>query len=192
MAPLPLVSQTELALIFGVSRQSVRAWEARGCPVERKAQRKGEPSRYSVAAVLRWREEQAAMAAVLGALDMNAARRRKPAAQATLAEIELAKIRGEVVEISAVAEKFGDALSAVRARLLALGSTLAPRLELATDVASRKEMIEDALKEALEPISGPVSEFLGGRSDDQAAASKRKGMARAALSNMVMDEGTPD
>lgn len=170
MAEAPPVSQVELASLLGLSTAAIRAWERQGCPVESKAKRKGDPTLYSVAAVVRWREQQAALAASgdLAAMDMEEARRRKLAAEAALVEIDLARRRGEVVEVAVIAAEVGSALSACRARLLGVGASVAPRLELAPDTASRKEMIDDAINEALDEISGPAFEFASGaEGDDQ-------------------------
>lgn len=158
----PLVSQVQLAGIFGVKTDTIRAWERAGCPVESKGT-KGIASQYKPADVIRWREEQAALAASgdLSKLDMNEARRRKIAAEAANSEIDLARKRGDLVEVSIIAVDVGDALAAVVARLQAIGARLAPMLELATDMASRKEMIDSAINEALHDISRPDFGLFG-------------------------------
>lgn len=168
MAEAALVSQVELGSLLEKSTAAIRAWERQGCPVAQKARRKGEATLYSVAAVVEWREKQAALSASgdLAAMDMEEAKRRKLAAEAALVEIDLARKRGEVIEVAVVAAEIGGALSACRARLLGVGSSVAPRLELAPDTAARKEMIDDAINEALDEISGPAFEFAGGSDGD--------------------------
>jgi len=162
------ISQIELSRLLDVKPATIRAWEARGCPIEHKAQKKGEASLYSVAEVVRWREAQAAMAASgdLSAMDMEEAKRRKLSAEAALVEIDLAKARGNVVEVAVAAKEIGDALSACRSRLLGVGASVAPRLDLAPDTASRKEMIDDAINEALDEISSTAFEFASGSEGD--------------------------
>lgn len=168
MAAAAPVSQIELSRLLDFSTAAIRAWEAQGCPVEQRAKRKGEANLYSVASVVRWREQQAALSASgnLAAMDMEEAKRRKLAAEAALVEIDLARKRAEVVDVSVIAAVVGGALSACRARLLGIGASVAPRLQLASDTASRKEMIDDAINEALHEISGPAFEFSGGTDGD--------------------------
>lgn len=152
-----VVNQTEIARLLDVTPKTIRAWEVQGCPVEAPSTRRGAPALYSVAAVVQWREEVAARAAsgALAAMDMEEARRRKLAAEAALVELDLAKRRDEVVEMPITAEEVGAGLSAVRARLMAIGATVAPKLILAADTASRKEIIDDEVNQALAEISGP-------------------------------------
>lgn len=172
----PLVSQIQLAGIFGVKTDTIRAWERAGCPVERQGG-KGLPSQYKPADVIRWREEQAALAASgdLSKLDMNEARRRKIAADAASAEIDLARKRGDLVEVAIIARSVGDALTAVVARLQAIGARLAPMLELATDAATRKEMIDSAINEALHDISRPDFGLFGESAGDLGAGDPGSG-----------------
>lgn len=178
------VSQLQLAELLGVTPKTIRAWERQGCPVERKSKR-GLPSQYKVADVFRWREEQARLAASgdLDAMDMEEARRRKLAAEAAAAELALARERDEVVEIELVSKEVGAALAACRSRLLQVGAKVAPQCELTPDAASVKEMVDDAIYEALDEISGDALEYAGApdgdgadgseaaaRNDDEAAA----------------------
>jgi phage terminase Nu1 subunit (DNA packaging protein) len=163
------VSQLQLAELLGVTPKTIRAWERQGCPVERKA-RRGLPSQYSVAAVFRWREEQARLAASgnLDAMDMEEAKRRKLAAEAAAAELSLARERDEVVEIDLVSKEVGTALAACRSRLLQVGAKVAPQCELTPDAASVKELIDDAIYEALDEISGDALEYAGAPDGDGA------------------------
>ena len=157
----PLVSQTQLAGIFGVKTDTIRAWERQGCPVERKGGR-GVAAQYRSADVIRWREEQSMLAAAgnVAKLDLNEARRRKTVAEAALAEIALLKSQGELVELSIMRRELGDALRASLARLTAVGPKLAPMIGLATDVACRQEMIDAAILEAIHDISSPDFSFF--------------------------------
>jgi phage terminase Nu1 subunit (DNA packaging protein) len=156
------VNQLGLADMLGVDPKTIRAWERQGCPIERKSRRRGDPTLYSVAAVSRWREAQAALAASgdLAAMDMEEARRRKLAAEAAIAELELEQKRGRVVEVEEAAQEFEHLLSSLRGRLLPIGSTVAPRLVLAQDAAAMLEIVDDAVIEALHEISGSPHDYL--------------------------------
>ena len=100
------------------------------------------------------------------AADFQASRARKMAAEAALAEIELCKARDEVVELAHVEKVVGGALATTRARLLQVGAKVAPQADLITDAASLKEMIDDAIHEALNEISSGALEYAGTADDD--------------------------
>lgn len=155
-----LVIQREIAEIFGVSREAIRRWTDQGMPTHRDA--KG-AVRYLPAEVIRWREERAERLAIegLAVTDLDEARRRKLAAEAALAEIELAKQRDQVVELELIGAQVGAAFATVRARLLGIGAAILPRLQLATDAVDMKRIIDDAVRQALEGLSNGSLEFAG-------------------------------
>lgn len=160
MAEVRLLSQGDIATYFEVRPATVRDWERAGCPVERKAEKAGQASLYRLADVHAWllqRERERESTSSTGpALDLNEARRRKTAAEATLAEISLAKVRGRYVELEVMAEVMADAAAAVTARLQQIGAKLAPMLELADGATARQEMIDAAVNEALHELSDPT------------------------------------
>lgn len=160
------VSQIELAEILGVTPKSVRAWERQGMPVQEKG-RRGVASKYSVAACIAWRLErvEAQARARPDPTEIDEARARKVAAEAALAEIELAKARGEVVRLDDMSRAVGEALATTRARLLQVGAKCAPQADLQPDEATLRALLDDALHEAIEPISGDVMDIV-----DMAAA----------------------
>jgi phage terminase Nu1 subunit (DNA packaging protein) len=148
-----LVNQADLAAIFGVSVVTVRAWERKGCPVERKATR-GKASAYNTAAVARWREEQAALAASgdLSAMDMEEAKRRKIAAEAALAEMELSLKRGELVAVEVVGSIVEEEYATVRANFMAMPGEISTDLEhlQATEI---EELLTSKVTEILNALS---------------------------------------
>jgi hypothetical protein len=78
--------------------------------------------------VMRWREERAVHAAVgdTAKVDMEEARRRKVAAEAALAELELARQKGVVIHQDVVFAVVSDEFASVRARLRSIPAALAP------------------------------------------------------------------
>lgn len=164
------MSQIELARLFDVRPATVRAWTRQGCPVEKKSEKAGQATLYRPAEVIRWREEQARMAASgdLDAMNMEEAKRRKLAAEAASAELALARDKAEVVAVSLVAKEVGSALAACRSRLLQVGSKVAPHWELVEDAAAAKELIDDAIYEALDAISDDAFAFGGEAAGDAA------------------------
>jgi len=158
------VNQADLAAIFGVSTVSVRAWERKGCPVDEKGS-KGRSSFYNTAAVARWREEQAALAATgdTNAMDMDEARRRKVAAEAALAEMELATKRGEYVLVEEVGQIVEAEYSTIRANFLSMPG----------DIASDLEHMQSAEIEEL--LATKVSEILNELAADSSFATEGQG-----------------
>jgi hypothetical protein len=76
------------------------------------------------------------------------------AAEAQLAEMELAKARHEYVGVADVAGAWGEVLSAVRGRLLSMPTTLATIVANENEVARCQEIIERHVHEALTELSG--------------------------------------
>ena len=163
-----LVNMGDLSHLWGVALNTVKAWVRRGCPVVARGGR-GREWQFDTAAVAQWREEQAAAAAVgdTSAIDLEEARRRKEAALAAMAELDLAKRRGEVVEIEAIADIVGEEYTRLRARLLAIPVKLAPLMEAASNLAERREIISSAISECLAELSAD-DDYATGRGEGEA------------------------
>ncbi|MBB4287678.1 terminase small subunit [Roseospira goensis] len=148
-----IVSQTELAAIMGVTAMTVRAWERKGMPVARKGSR-GRPGQYNTADVMRWRAEQAAQAATgdTNAMDMEEAKRRKTAAEAALAEMDLALRRGELVDVETVGRLVAEEYATVRANIMAMPGELAPDLEHLA-VLEIEELLTSKITDILDALS---------------------------------------
>lgn len=82
-------------------------------------------------------------------------RTRKLRADATMAELELAKAQGRLVDSEVVLSTFGDIFTSTAARLQGIGARVAPLLELETTTAGRKALIDQAVREALHDITDP-------------------------------------
>lgn len=150
-----LYSISQLASIFGVHRNTVAMWVQQGCPVDRMPDRKaGVPAGLDPAKVMKWTEERAVQLALGGreGLDIEEARARKVSAEATLAELEVEKARGKLVEVEHVAAVVGEQFAAVRARLISMGTKLAPIL--APDRTNEvKAVLDQAVYEALDELA---------------------------------------
>lgn len=95
--------------------------------------------------------------------DFEDAKTRKMTADAVLAEIEVAKVRGQVVDVDVMAKAVAGDYALVRARLLALPTKLTPLVVPMTDPAEVRDTIERAVAEALEELT--VDRDLGGPGD---------------------------
>ena len=86
-------------------------------------------------------------------ISLDEARRRKLIAEAELAELELEKERGEVVDIEATEKSWSDVLGNVRAKILALPTTIAPVVSVEDDQKIVKELLTKAVEQALTELS---------------------------------------
>src|ERR1043165_7652711 len=176
MTAVQTFSMNELAGLLGVTRQTVDRWMKQGCPFGEKADRdRGREWALSLPAVCEWREKRAVEQAIgdTSSLDIEEARRRKIAAEAALCELELSKQRGEVVSLSVVANVIGDQLSACKAKLLSIPSKVSPLVATTGDVQECRDLLDSAVREALDEITGldgpggdRPSDFSHHRSDE--------------------------
>ena len=96
-------------------------------------------------------------------VSIDVARQRKTAAEAELAEIELAKARADVVSINDVALQWDAVLGACRTRLLGVPTKVAPMVAVETDQSLVKDTLEDAIYTALGELAADwVSDEPGG------------------------------
>ncbi len=148
-----IVNQIDLAAFFGVTTKTVRAWEGQGCPVERVGA-KGRQSAYDTAAVLAWRERRASEAATTSAIhvDIEEARRRKVAAEAALAERELARLEAEYVAVADVGPMVAAEYAVVRDAIGAIPAEMARDLE-GLDAAVIEELLASKVTEVLTALS---------------------------------------
>jgi hypothetical protein len=81
------------------------------------------------------------------------ARTRKVNAEAEIAELELANIRGTLCMTSDVVAAWESVLHACKAKFLALPTKVAPILATESDVVVAKDYLEGAIREALTELS---------------------------------------
>ncbi len=81
------------------------------------------------------------------------ARTRKVNAEAEIAELELAKIRGTLCMTDDVVKAWESVLHACKAKFLSLPTKVAPVVANESDVAKVKDFLEGAIREALMELS---------------------------------------
>jgi phage terminase Nu1 subunit (DNA packaging protein) len=183
-----IANRAELAEVLGVSVVTVDNWTAAGCPWQSKPARKGVGQwAFEVGAVVEWRlerERKSALGELANVTEIEA-RRRKLAAEAAMAEHELAVAQGKAAAIADAERTWGRMIAAARAKFLSMGSKLGPQVALETDSEICKALIEAANAEALAELSGydpgPLDqtadeesvEAIDARLADAAAAVKR-------------------
>jgi phage terminase Nu1 subunit (DNA packaging protein) len=146
----------QLANIFGVHRQTVRAWVRRGCPFIHDAdQTNGRDWLFDTAAVAAWRVDRAVEDAVGGTQDASEAelRRRKLAAETVVAELAAAKARGELGSIDEFEDQVRNAAIEIRTRLMQMVARVAPMVVGLDSQRKVKDILEKDIRESLEAIS---------------------------------------
>ena len=149
------VNKNGLAKTLGVSLPAIDAWVRRGCPYEQKGDLSG-PYVFDIPKVMAWREQQAAEAAASSRsnVDITEAQRRKTAAQAALAELELAREQKQVVATELVHELVDQQFQLVTDRLARIPDDAAPQLLGVDDLPVARDILEQTVRAALTDLSG--------------------------------------
>jgi len=131
------------------------SWTRQGCPYVQKADRaEGVAWIFDIAEVLRWREALVANAASGEApVNLIEAQARKMAAEAALAEIKLAKLRGEVVSVRDTEKTWSAFVGNFRAKVMTLPQRLAPVLAGQRDERVITKLLQDEFHQALDELS---------------------------------------
>lgn len=149
-----LVNRLGLADALGISVQTVDAHVRRGMPAVSRGSR-GKQWSFDVGDCVSWLLEQERQKGLGDTtnLDLDEARRRKMAAEAALAEYDLAEKRGDVIPIEAIARMVTEDYTRLRTRLLAMPSKLAPLLAVITTPEEARDILDGALEEALSELA---------------------------------------
>jgi len=155
----PLTPETsgnleQTAARFGISPQGFRQWIAKGAPSIQKAS-PGVPWLFCFACVNRHRAGLAEEKDGGGKtkLDYWAEKTRREKAEATLAEMKLAQLRGEMVEQAAVSRAWQDILQSIRDKFLAMPAKLAPLLAAASTPGEALQILQEENHAILENLS---------------------------------------
>lgn len=124
--PEPVTGRA-LAALLGVDPAEVTKWKSQGCPHT-------PDNRYVVAAVYRWRLEREASSEKMDAAE---AKRAREAAEAQLAELRLARERGEVVAVADVQAQAEAEAGRVRGVIQTIPTEWAPSLAAAVGCSMR-------------------------------------------------------
>ena len=88
-----------------------------------------------------------------GAIDLEEAKRRKMAAEAALAEVELEKVRGTLVEMETIEKTWTELVANCRAKLLSIPAKTSPEVFAAENLTEVKAVLKGAILEALNELS---------------------------------------
>lgn len=152
------LNRSEAAQALGIDPTTLDAWTRQGAPVLHKAG-KGNPSRYSVPALVAWKIQHETDRA-LAKLERQAKPEEIDALKARRLELDnerraldLAKAKGEVAPISEIAAVFGRRIIATRSALMDR-VPLRVASELARDPAfNSRELVRREMRQALEALS---------------------------------------
>jgi phage terminase Nu1 subunit (DNA packaging protein) len=153
------VNTTELASSFGVTPQQIINYWHEGMP-------KLSRGTWNLGACWKWRYDRQA-------LELETARQESPddlanrdledallkRTQREIKEIELAKLRGEIVDVGQVEKVLERAVSAFRNRMLAIPTKSAPRVFGAEDVNQVKGILDADVSDALGELSRIASDL---------------------------------
>ncbi len=147
-----IVNQLELAELFGITRQTLRNWQAKGCPVHSDEGR-GKAKFYNTAEVYAWREKFIRSSLTEDKIpERERAQIRKDNASAERAEIELEMLRKRAIPIDIVKEKIAKEYAEIRANFVAMPGDLAADLEL-LEAPEIEEKLSSKVSEILEALA---------------------------------------
>lgn len=184
------MNRAQLAELSGVSLVTVDTWVRDGCPYISRPVRKGVGQwEFSAADVFEWRikREREAVLGEVKSIDEAEARRRKLAAEAGLAELELAKAQGLCVSIDDSARAWAQILGACRAKLLGIPAKLGHQVAIESDRLRCEDLLTESVYEALSELA--EGEWI----IDPTSEAKRVQFAIGALERIrVAVEGSKD
>jgi terminase small subunit / prophage DNA-packing protein len=156
---MSVVNATQLASMFGVHRSTISQWQADGMPVLKRSSKggKGGGNQFDTADVLDWYKKRAIKSATGSdddQLPIEEVRRRKIAAEAELQELELAKKKGEVIELSEVKRDLIDKMVNLRSAMRKVPERCVLRVVGEEDETKVKEIILSEVDDALERTIG--------------------------------------
>jgi phage terminase Nu1 subunit (DNA packaging protein) len=149
------VTREEIAFLLDVDVRTVTNYvgkETLGFP----SRVRGDRRTFPVRKCLQWQRDRLVADAIADVAppaptDIVEAERRKAVADAELAELKVARMRGDVVAVQAAAKVIRDAFGRVRARLLATPGEFAPQIlyieELPKAVLKLRDLVDTVMAE---------------------------------------------
>lgn len=166
-SPSLVLNQSELAAILGVSTKTVQHWDRAGLREAARLKSSGRSAKYDAPAALRWWRDLEVQKALepYSSTDLEDERRRLVSAQATRVEIEVAEIRGELIQRDVMRRQLVEVFGSVRARLVAMKGSMPPRfvgMDTAREVSAvfapaMDEVIAECQAAAIEYAESEIS-----------------------------------
>jgi hypothetical protein len=148
------LNREKLAEMLGCSLRTVDEYRRNGMPGE-SPKRPGDQWKFESAVVVGWLRDRERTDALgeMARVDEAEAKRRKLAAEASLAEHELATKQGNSVGIADFEAAWAAMIGAAKAKLLGLGKSLGPEVAPLDDALDCSIAIDSAVKESLAELS---------------------------------------
>lgn len=160
-------NRTDLSRFFGVALPTVDGWIRNGCPCIKKGG-KGRQWEFDTAAVAEWLREKAVTDATgESQADEKELSRRAKLASTELAELELAKAKGEVAPLDQVTRAVAKAFAEVRAGMRNLPGRVVSQLIGETDERRFKSVLRAEVDEVLKSLAeAPLLDSYDDGADD--------------------------
>lgn len=159
-----IVSRATLANLQGVSLPTIDAWVRAGCPVVTRGGR-GKEWKFDNAQVTEWRiDRKVAEATGAEKADTEELRRRKLLAETELAELDVARERGQVVSVEQLQRNLGNLFAEISINLRNIPGRVCASLVGLTDERRIKEIILGEIDQTLNALAD--SDVLIESSDD--------------------------
>ena len=160
-SPSLVLNQSELAALIGVSTKTVQQWDRAGLRDAARLKSSGRNAKYDVPAALRWWRDLEVQKALepYSSTDLEDERRRLVAAQATRAELDLAREQGELIPVADAKRAWGFVLTRIRARIVAMQGSLPPTLVGMDTPREASAVVSQACRELLDEIRAVADEI---------------------------------
>lgn len=149
-----LVGKQEIADIYGTTIVTVTEWIRRGCPVVQTGGKgiEWKINTYEVSAWLRQRDIENATGANLS--DEQELKRRKLAAETQKAELEMLRVKGDVVPLKQVERSLANTFAEVKTNLRNIPRRVSTSLVGETSEARIKEVLLEEIDQVLQVLAG--------------------------------------
>ncbi len=146
------VGRQDIADLFGVSHTTVDAWLKRGLPVVQRGAR-GKKWSINTAEVSEWlKQREIEKLSGEGVSDAEELKRRKLAAETAKVELELARLKGEIVPLAQLERALANTFAELKTRMRSVPSRIATTLIGEDNETRIKAVILAEIDQALEAL----------------------------------------
>jgi phage terminase Nu1 subunit (DNA packaging protein) len=170
------VDRDEIAFFLGVDRRTITNYVKKHSDFPSRMKHGGRDREFPVRRCLQWKNDRA-IAEVVASMGpkeptgLEEAQARKAVAEAEMAEIKVARMRGEVLDVGVIGREVRDVFARLRAALLSKPGEHAPRLlnvrSMQEAVSLLRAMIDECMVEL--QLSGSVVSDMDDDDPDPAA-----------------------
>ena len=146
------VTRQEIADLFGVSHTTVDAWVKRGLPVVQRGAR-GKKWVINTAEVSEWiKQREIEKLSGEGVSDAEELKRRKLAAETAKVELELSRLKAEIVPLAQLERALANVFAEMKTRMRSVPSRIATSLIGEDNETRIKAVILQEIDQALEAL----------------------------------------